>query len=796
VVGKQYDGHGKQGTAQEGSMRFLGAGGKMGFGGGAKGEDEYYLIFGYVARDITPFVKTTDSIFPFFQTGLLRADNSTLEFEYFMKCNYDSSAGADDGAQCLAEYDGKLIVGTVNYLGTSTSNNGLLLYDQEQNTYENFQGSSWNSNIFDVVKSPTGTTGNLYVTGQFTTVDGNSYNRIVKWDGSSWNALGTGLNNIGYRLAIDSSENLYVSGAFTQAGGVTVNYIAKWDGSSWSNVGGATGIANNSVVRMFCDSNDDLWVVGTFTSVQGISANRIAKWDGTNWSTFGSGANATIQDATYDRDNEEVYIVGAFTSIDGVSVDRIAKWDGLTWSNMGPVNYGSPGANERAIIHKSSSGLYLNYVPTNLGDMACVKYNEISSSWDLFPMSPERLSGIPRPRCMLEHNGKIYMGGGRFGGQVGGVPLARSSNTTSNSLCYFNRKNDEVNTSWRPNMYAYGFRVENEFWWDEVGQRLYHYGSCQNLSPDTGALLEAHYWDNANQKWVEILNTNVPVFDIERIGDYLYFIGGGIVADMTNYICKYDPSTDTFSALGTGLNNYGLCLATDGTDLYAGGEFTTAGGSTVNRLAIWNGTSWSNWGGTTGANDSVWDIIYATGDSSSVFYVGGEFTSLQGVASTRGIAMYDTDTNTWSSVGGGLGNGFIKDMAWDPFNELLYICGTFTSVGGQTLTNFAVWDGLTWGSAGNWESIRSTNYSVNNSLTAYSFRFDKYTRKLWFFGSFILQDTSADRIFNNVAIWDGVEWTPFTRYNNEDGHAGSGVSNLLHDILQVPNEWGLTFPTA
>jgi len=776
-------------------MSFIGSRGKMAFGGGAKGEDEYYLIFGFSGRDITYWVNTTDSVFPFFQTGLLRADNSTLEFEYFMKCNYDSSSsGVDDGAQCLAEYDGKLIVGTENYLGTSTSNKGLLLYDQEQNTYENFQGSTWsNGNIFDVVKSPTGTTGNLYVTGQFITVDGNSYSRIVKWDGSSWNALGTGLNSIGYRLAIDSSENLYVSGSFTQAGGVTVNYIAKWDGSSWSNVGGATGIADNSVNRMFCDSNDDLWIVGSFTSVQGISANRIAKWNGTSWSTFGSGANGEIHDITYDRDNEEIYIAGPFTSIDGVSVNQVAKWNGTAWSNMGPIGFSSPSTQERSIIHKGSSGLYLNYVPTNSGDMVCAKYNEISSSWDIFPMSPERISGIPRPRCMLEHNGKIYMGGGRLGGQVGGFPLARSSNTTTSSLVYLNKKNDELNTSEYPNMYAYGFRGVNRLWWDEVGQRLYYYGSCQNLDKNFAGVLEAAYWDNANQVWVEMLNTNVSVIDVERIGDYLYFTGGGGFADMSDYIVKYDPLTDTFSALGSGLGGYGACLATDGTDLYVGGYFTTAGGSTVNRLAIWNGTSWSNWGGSTGANNTVLDMVYATGDSSSIFYVAGDFTSIQGISSTRGIAQYDKDTSTWSSVAGGANNS-VDGLAWDPLNKLLYACGNFNSMGGQALTNLAVWDGLTWGSVGNWESIRSANYAVDSG--AYRIRFDKYTGKLWLLGSFIIQDTSADRIFNCVAIWDGVEWTPFTRYKNQDGHTGSGVSNWVDDILQVPNEWGLTFPTS
>ena len=40
-----------------------------------------------------------------------------------------------------------------------------------------------------------------------------------------------------YALAVDASGNLYAGGDFTTAGGVSANRIAKWDGSSWSALG-------------------------------------------------------------------------------------------------------------------------------------------------------------------------------------------------------------------------------------------------------------------------------------------------------------------------------------------------------------------------------------------------------------------------------------------------------------------------------------------------------------------------------------------------------------------------------
>ena len=45
-------------------------------------------------------------------------------------------------------------------------------------------------------------------------------------------------------------------------------------------------------------------------------------------------------------------------------------------------------------------------------------------------------------------------------------------------------------------------------------------------------------------------------------------------------------------------------LAVSGSNLYAGGEFTTAGGVSANRIAKWDGNSWTALG--SGMNASVY----------------------------------------------------------------------------------------------------------------------------------------------------------------------------------------------
>ncbi len=173
--------------------------------------------------------------------------------------------------------------------------------------------------------------GNLYAGGYFPKAGGAAASNIAKWDGSSWSALGGGVDGAVNVLACDVAGNLYAGGGFTQAGEVAANYIAKWDGSSWSALGdGVDGV----VFALAFDEAGNLYAGGEFTQAGGAAANNIAKWDGSSWSALGDGVDKQVYKLAIDVVGN-LYAGGGFTQAGEVAANYIAKWDGSSWSALG-----------------------------------------------------------------------------------------------------------------------------------------------------------------------------------------------------------------------------------------------------------------------------------------------------------------------------------------------------------------------------------------------------------------------------------------------------------------------------
>jgi hypothetical protein len=71
--------------------------------------------------------------------------------------------------------------------------------------------------------------------GAFTSVDGVSAAYIASYNGASFSALGSGLNNLGFpnALVLGPDGQLWVFGVFTQAGDIPADRIAIWRNNAW-----------------------------------------------------------------------------------------------------------------------------------------------------------------------------------------------------------------------------------------------------------------------------------------------------------------------------------------------------------------------------------------------------------------------------------------------------------------------------------------------------------------------------------------------------------------------------------
>ncbi|CAN5883833.1 hypothetical protein BH11VER1_BH11VER1_05640 [soil metagenome] len=192
----------------------------------------------------------------------------------------------------------------------------------------------------------------VYAGGGFTSAGGVTANNIAKWNGSSWSALSTGTDGGVDALAVSGSD-VYAGGGFTSAGGVAANNIAKWNGSSWSALGTGINSSGSVSVTALAVSGSNLYAGGAFTSAGGVAANNIAKWNGSIWSALGTGMNNTIKALAVS--GSDLYVGGDFTAAGGASTNRIAKWNGSTWSPLGTGMDGTV----YALVADTAGRLYL-----------------------------------------------------------------------------------------------------------------------------------------------------------------------------------------------------------------------------------------------------------------------------------------------------------------------------------------------------------------------------------------------------------------------------------------------------
>jgi hypothetical protein len=185
------------------------------------------------------------------------------------------------------------------------------------------------------------------------------------------------------------------------------------------------------------------------------------------------------------------------------------------------------------------------------------------------------------------------------------------------------------------------------------------------------------------------------------------FVGGATLiagGPGATAIAKWDGNSWSIPGSGvgapTGYYPTVYTLTASGTNLYVAGDMSSAGGGAANYVAQWNGSSWSALGSGMGAMGGNTPRVLALAVSGTTLYAGGEFTTAGGINANY-IAQWD-GTN-WSSLGSGVSSGRFNDTsvtALTASGGTLYVGGVFITAGSVGATNIAAWDGSSWSALG------------------------------------------------------------------------------------------------
>jgi hypothetical protein len=167
------------------------------------------------------------------------------------------------------------------------------------------------------------------------------------------------------------------------------------------------------------------------------------------------------------------------------------------------------------------------------------------------------------------------------------------------------------------------------------------------------------------------------------------YAGGAFIATndgITALNCIAMWNGSAWSDLGGGMNNIVCSLACCKGKLYAGGDFTMAGGERANHIAVWDGSRWSPLGD--GINIPVQAI--ACDSSGNLFTHARNKEDAPGKTKSAPVTecIMQWNGSSWATLSGPI-DGQVKALACDSMGNL-YVGGSFTAIGGVEANGIAV----------------------------------------------------------------------------------------------------------
>ncbi len=488
----------------------------------------------------------------------------------------------------------------------------------------------------------------------------------------------------------------------------------------WDSQFGLVNGPNSEVFAMAVVGNS-LYIGGSFIAVGQVPANRIARYDLQTgvWSPVGSnGGNGVNENVTsLAVIGTSLYVGGFFTeaNLEGtvVPVNRIARFETTTgtWSALGT---GEGNGVDDLVFDLAAIGgnLYLGGTFTTANHSTKVgtvtpgivarglaRFNTASGEWSAIGVAGG--SGVDGVVLVLAGVGTdLYIGGRFMTANIGG-PVVSASNIIRFST---------VDSTWRPLGAAEANGVDNEVRaLALLDGNIYVGGRFRMAGTGTAAVVTNYLarYSPATNGWSGLGNgggngVNADVYSLAVIGTDLIAggdftsanVGGSSFA--ASRIVRFNPATGAWGLIGAGATGKSLAgsvyrLLAVGSDLYLGGNFALANtdSSTIfaNNLVRYREAE-GGWGTLVSSNgDGANSEVYSLARIGRTVYIGGRFTSIGGISANH-IVRYDLETGVWSPLGSGGGNG-VNEVVLDmtAIGTDLYVGGGFTAanIGGLAI---------------------------------------------------------------------------------------------------------------
>jgi hypothetical protein len=401
------------------------------------------------------------------------------------------------------------------------------------------------------------------------------------------------------RLVFAASVAAVLAMAIAPASGIGPG---GWDRVGHGSTTGKPSL-NGKVSALNTERPGFLYAGGTFTNAGGVaSADLIAKWNGSKWSAIGStpltsAAGAEVRAIAYDDATGKVYAGGTFVNGGGnANADFLAVWDGVSWqpacsSFTRPAFIGNVDA-----LQIIGSTLYVGgefqdgaELPTADYLLAC----DLASGTSISVLPTDGAFNGPIYALTADSLGTLYAGG-NFGN------LAQSSAA------------DYVA--------AYKAGV-----WQAMG-----YGAGPSGGAVTGIVRS-------------LTATGTRVY----VGTDALDVAGIAQAD---HVARWDTKTLAWSAVGANkaatngwfpTSAYIYALEASGSVVLAGGTFQDANGTkSADMVAFFDGTAWRPIGSDGTGGGPLPAEVHALKLLASRVYAGGNFTSAGGDTLARYLAVY------------------------------------------------------------------------------------------------------------------------------------------------------------